>query len=211
MASVVKLLTAQAVLAQSDVHTARIVVSATDVATEGRAGGLIAGEKYSPHELLFPLLLTSSNDAGVALARQYPTLVTDMQQFVGRTDATATTIADTTGLSVENMTTAADLSRIAIALYTQIPHVFDITRLTQQLSVYDNGWRNNIPFKSLPGYQGGKQGFLYESRQTGVALFTVGDTPRTTIAIAILGSDAVAEDMARLQAAALDAYHCETF
>jgi D-alanyl-D-alanine carboxypeptidase len=206
MASVVKLLTAQAVLSESGVYTDTITISLADVATEGRAGNLVAGQVYTAHELLFPLLLTSSNDAGAALARAYPGIVERMQQFADELGAFQTTIVDTTGLSALNQTTAADVSRIVRALYQSTPHIFDITRMTQRVSWYDNGWLNNIPFRTLPGFRGGKQGFLYEARHTGVALFS--DTGTPPIIVVVLASDNIADDVARLREAALSTYRC---
>lgn len=207
-ASVVKLLTASAVLTQPSVYTDLITLTPDDIATEGRAGNLQSGEVYTAHELLFPLLLTSSNDAGATLSRMYPTLVAEMQEFAMRVGADATTIVDTTGLSTANQTTVSDLSLIVRALFAEAPHIFDITRTSQYVSRFDNGWLNNIPFRTLAGYQGGKQGFLYEARQTGVAVVTTTGPAPVTLVITVLGAEDVAQAIAQLQQAATEAYEC---
>jgi len=210
-ASVVKLITAHVTLQQADVFSRRTILTTADISTEGRAGNLAVGQEYVPHELLFPLLLTSSNDAGAALARVYPNLLTEMQEFVTAVGATDTTIADSTGLSNKNRTTTKDLSLIVRSLYQESPHIFDITRTPQIISGYENGWVNNIPFRSLDGYEGGKQGYTPEALQTGVAAFSLNESPSSTIGIALLGSTALANDMKLIHNAITQSYHCQAF
>lgn len=206
-ASVVKLLTAEAVLQYKDSSISNIMLTSEDILTEGRAGGLEIGEEYTSHGLLFPLLLTSSNDAGAALARKYPDIVFRMQAFVDGVGASRTTVADTTGLSLRNTSTAHDLSLIVQALYLQSPHILDITKTSQIISSYDNGWINNIPFRKLDGYVGGKQGYLPEAGQTGVAIFKLEDT-NETFGIVILASASVAKDMEVLYRSIKQSYMC---
>ena len=209
-ASVVKLLTSHVVQQQADASSTKTILTYSDIQTEGRAGNLQVGEQYSPHELLFPLLVTSSNDAGSALARVYPDLLPGMQKFVVEAGAVSTTVADTTGLSRRNLTTANDLSLIVRSLYKNSPHTFDITRTSQIISQYDNGWVNNIPFRLLSGYKGGKQGYLPEAKQTGVAVFTVGEETPKTFSVAILFSDNVAKDMQILHQTVVENYSCQS-
>jgi len=208
IASVVKLLTALAVMQESDTSATLIELSYQDIATEGRSGNLAVGENYSSHELIFPLLVTSSNDAGTALARTYPNIISTVEEFLQKAGALNTTIADTTGLSRQNISTVDDLSRILRAIYTNSPHVLNITRAPQIISQQGNGWVNNIPFRSLEGYVGGKQGYLPEANQTGVAIFSVGDEIKSTFGISILSSDSVAKDMEILHSAVLGSYSC---
>lgn len=194
-ASVVKLLTAHVVSKKSDLYTAHTKITYGDVATEGRAGNLQIGEEYLHHELLLPLLMVSSNDAGATYARIYPGLVEEMQNFAKQVGASDTTIADTTGLSDNNRTTASDLSLLVREIYHQSPHIFDITKIPLSISRYEEGWVNNIPFRSLTGYQGGKQGFTYVAKQSGVAVFTVGEERLVEVAVVVLFSDNIAKDM----------------
>ncbi len=208
-ASVVKLLTAYAVLEQTDASTNSVVLTYADILTEGRSGGLEVFEEYSPQELLSPLLVTSSNDAGAALARAYPDLLSTMQKFALEAGASDTIIADTTGLSLHNLTTAADLSLIVASLYRQSPHTFDITRTSQIIGQYGSGWVNNIPFRHLDGYQGGKQGYLPEAGQTGVAIFEIDEEISKMFSVTILASDSVAKDMEALHGAVLQSYSCD--
>lgn len=209
LASVVKLLTAHLVLGQTDNLSTAVTLVSDDVLTEGRAGGLKVGEEYTAYELLFPLLVTSSNDAGAALARTYPNLISQMQNFVQSAGAFDTTVVDTTGLSQSNTTTVHDLSLILRKLYLQSPHIFDITRISQVIGRYENGWVNNIPFRELVGYQGGKQGYLPEVGQTGAAVFSIGEDNPKVFIISILSSESVAQDMKLLHQATKESFNCE--
>jgi len=208
-ASVVKLVTAHIVQQKADLFTAKTTLTVSDIETEGRAGNLQVGQEYTPHELLLPLLLTSSNDAGAALQRIYPGVISDMQEFVTKLGATNTTIADTTGLSDGNRTTASDLSLVVRELYTNSPHTLDITRTPLLISRYENGWVNNIPFRSLAGYRGGKQGYTIAAKQSGVAVFNIEEIQPAAIGIVVLFSPNVAKDMETLHAAVTKSYICE--
>lgn len=207
-ASVVKLLTAQAIVEEVDSINTVVTLTTEDILTEGRSGGLEVGEEYSAYGLLSPLLLTSSNDAGVALSRAYPNIVEIVNDFVLKAGAVDTIIVDTTGLGIHNRTTAADLSRVIRSLYEESLHIFDITRTSQIISHYGNGWVNNIPFRKLEGFAGGKQGYLPEAKQTGVAVFTIGEASPKTFSISILYSDSVAKDMEMLHQAVTASYAC---
>jgi D-alanyl-D-alanine carboxypeptidase len=210
-ASIVKLITAHVVQQEPATLLSTTSLTYEDIATEGRSGNLQVGEKYTHHELLFPLLVTSSNDAGAALARVYPNIISEMQNFVSDSGATNTTIFDTTGLSNGNRTTVSDLSLLLRELYHHSPHTFDITRTSQIISQYGTGWLNNIPFRSLSGYRGGKQGYTHEALQTGVAVFATEGLSPKVFGISILGSDNVAKDMATLHSAVMQSYYCEPF
>lgn len=207
-ASVVKLITAHVVLRQGNNYDTDIVLTHNDIDTIGRAGNLATGETYTARELLFPLLVTSSNDAGVALARTYPDIISQMQNFVQSVEASDTVIVDTTGLSNQNLTTVHDLALIVEEIYGQSRHLFDITRTPQIISRYETGWLNNIPFRSLAGYQGGKQGYLPEVGQSGVAVFAISAGETKTFSITILSSKNVANDMSVLHDAVLQSYTC---
>ena len=67
MASVTKLITADTALSTSTIDSST-TISWRAIATDGKAGNLEAGEKYHVRELVFPLLLESSNDAAEAIA-----------------------------------------------------------------------------------------------------------------------------------------------
>ena len=195
IASITKLLTASELLKlDSLANTTTIVWS--DINTEGRAGKLQYGEEYTNRELLFPLLLESSNDAASALLRVHPSLLEEMNNGLSELELVHTSLADVSGLSDKNLSTAHELSLIARYLYQTQPHVFDITQLSAYYSD-ENGWVNNSPFILDEDYRGGKHGFTYAANRTAVAFFEeelASGTDRT-IGYVLLGSDDLASDM----------------
>ncbi len=186
IASVTKLFTAAALLSTTEKE---IVISTADVATEGRAGKLEAGQLYRTHELLFPLLLESSNDAAATLERA-----------VGEIDLAGEPLADGSGLSAENRASANVLAEEVRELYRTQPHIFDITRLKQYVGTY-TGWVNNSPVHKLPGYRGGKHGYTQAAGRTLAAVFAEPTLDERELAYVILGSSDLKSDTLRLRAA----------
>lgn len=180
IASVTKLFTAAAVL-QADADTP-VTITATDVATEGRAGKLEAGQVYTPHELLFPLLLESSNDAGAALTRTFGPVMLAGQA-----------LADGSGLSAQNQASVAELAAELSNLYHTTPHIFDITTLSQKVGEY-TGWVNNSPVRELPGYRGGKHGYTDAAGRTLAAVFAEPALGGRELGYVLLHSDDVVAD-----------------
>lgn len=193
IASITKLLTAAALLDSSSLEE-KVVVQAIDLEAEGDAGKLKLGEKYSYRELLFPLLLESSNDAAAVFERVTKgEVVQKMNELSLLAGAKNTKLTDASGLSVGNISTVSDLALITSYLYKTQPHVFDITRLSQFVGPY-TGWVNNNPILDK-NYQGGKHGYTKVSAKTVVALFDekFGVESRV-IGYVILGSDDLRSD-----------------
>lgn len=198
IASVTKLITAAAVLASAQL-SATVMLTAADVATDGRAGKLESGQQYTRRELLFPLLLESSNDAAAALERGAP-LLEEMNTLARGYGARTMNLADASGLSPENVASAQDLATVVSRLYAEEPHVFDVTRLTQYVGPY-TGWVNNSPFIADVGYVGGKHGYTEAAGRTAVALFREEFSGATrTLGYVVLGSKDLGRDVATLRA-----------
>lgn len=188
IASVSKLATAAALLSTSSA-SGTIIITDEDVATEGRAGKLESGDQYVVHDLLFPLLLESSNDAATAIKR----LVNDIP-FSDRV------LSDASGLSDENKASVQELASEVRRLYVEMPHIFDITRLKQYVG--DKiGWVNNSPVIDLPGYLGGKHGYTEAANKTLTALFEEPSLDNRVLEYVVLGSEDVRADTLLLRAA----------
>jgi D-alanyl-D-alanine carboxypeptidase (penicillin-binding protein 5/6) len=98
-----------------------VAVSATAAATGGGGVDLKAGQVLSVRALLFALLLTSSNDAAVALAEHVAgseaSFVAAMNRFARRSGATATRFVTAHGLDRSgHHASARDLARFADVL-----------------------------------------------------------------------------------------------
>ncbi len=199
IASVTKLLTA-AVILDTDVAERQTTVTASDVATEGRAGKLSIGDTYTEHELLFPLLLESSNDAGETLLRMHPTLLKDMNAFVRTLGLQHIVFKDVTGLSSGNTGTAHELAVLLQKLYDTKRHLFDITTLKESMGEH-TGWYNNNPYVKEEGYRGGKHGFTEASGKTAVAVFeeTLPNGESVAVGYVLLKSTDLEQDMKLLR------------
>lgn len=201
MASIVKLFTADTALSIADVE-ASTTISWRAVSTEGRAGKLQYGEEYRLRELLFPLLLESSNDAAEAIAESYgrEKFIEAMNGRRTELGLASTTIVDPSGLSRGNIATAADLKIFVSHLYTEHRHILDITSLTTFIGT-KRTWKNTDPVITSEGFIGGKQGYTDSAGRTLAAVFETrfGDERVRPIGIILLSSDDLVSDVSLLR------------
>lgn len=194
IASVTKLISATQFFAHDDLD-APVTITWSDVNAEGRAGKLAYGEVYTSRELLFPLLLESSNDAAEALARVDSALIERMNDYADSLGLEHTSFADASGLSDQNVSTARELMALIRAVQSDEPHVLDITRLHEYYTD-DNGWINNSPVIDIENYRGGKHGYTTAAGRTFAGLFERSDG--RLVGVVLLGSDNIAQDLAAL-------------
>ncbi len=201
IASVTKLIASTVFFTDAEMGQS-VTITEGDVATEGESGRLVAGDTYVARELLFPMLLESSNDAAVAAQRVYSgDMLLAMHALANRADATDASFADTSGLSSQNVASARSLAKLLTLIAGEQPHLFDITRLTQYVHT-NTTWINNNPLAGLSGYRGGKHGFTNEAGRTAVAVFidlTSTGEPRQ-FGYVLLGSDDLRADVEALRA-----------
>lgn len=163
----------------------------------GDAGHLVLGEHLTSDELIYPLLLESSNDAAEALARGYgyTDFIAHMNGLAQEIGMTKTSFGDPSGLSPQNTSNARDLFTLAQYLYRFDPSLLATTTL-QAYSLAtstDHGahvFTNINPFSYDPHLIGGKTGRTEFAQETMLSLFhyPIGgiDYP---IAIVVLHSD----------------------
>ena len=199
IASVVKLVAAHVFAKESELFATTSITWA-DLSHEGRSGGLAYGEIYTFHELLFPLLLESSNDAAGVFERNYPELIDEMNAYAASLGLSATSFVDASGLSAAGVSTVRELRLLLQDILINDPHIIDITGLAQYLGA-NRGWLNNNPFVSDPDYLGGKHGYLPEARYTATALFseTLSGGANKTIGYILLGSRDLTHDIKLLR------------
>jgi serine-type D-Ala-D-Ala carboxypeptidase (penicillin-binding protein 5/6) len=197
IASVTKLITAVVALKLFDADDT-VTITAKVLNTEGSTGKFRLGEKYKIKEILYPLLLVSSNDAAEAIAQAYDAkngkgkFIKEMNNWVGEVGAYRTYFKDASGLSPQNVSTARDLSIIAKWIKENKPEIFDIT-LTKAKTIRSHTWMNPTHFLSLSSYTGGKNGYIPEARLTNVSLFELG-SPKRLYSVVLLGSKARDKD-----------------
>jgi D-alanyl-D-alanine carboxypeptidase len=196
IASLTKLFTAYAVEV-GELEEVDITITWSDLNTEGRAGKLVHGETFTARELLMPLLLESSNDAGEALRRTlgdaHETSLAALAESLG---LTKTNIVDGSGLDAENASSVRDLARFYAYLAGEHPYPLAVTELSMFLTD-EHRWTNNNPARELQGFKNGKHGYTEEAKRTYVGTFVLDDEE---VGIVLLGSGDLVDDIEKLLA-----------
>ena len=199
IASLTKLVTA--VVARRLIPAdARITITPAIMATYSDTADFRAGETFTASDLLYPLLLVSSNDAAEAYAESYgrPRFLAAMDAFVQSISAYRTTFADPSGLSPLNESTADDLATIVQWIRLNDPTVLETTAL-KSMSVRGHTWTNPTHFLSWSYYLAGKNGYTDEADGTGISLFELGPKKDVYVVI-VLGSEDRDADVIKLLA-----------
>ena len=191
VASMSKLVTA---IAATDTMTPTTTIEVTEPETEvyPDQSNLQPGEKFTVQELLYPLLLDSSNVAAEALASS-----TDRAHFLNLMNGyawelgmTGAYFGDPSGLSPHNMASASDFFKLAEYLYLDRPDILAITRTvsTSVGTTTEHGahvFASIQPFVKDPRFIGGKTGHTDEAADTMLTILNIGGKP---IAIIVLHS-----------------------
>ena len=183
VASLTKMMTALVVISDMNLKD-EVAVSRKAVETYGEMGGLVLDEKLTVENLLYIMLISSSNDAAVALEEYYNAYlrVDESSTFVSRMNRKAqelklfdTFFVEPSGLDASNTSTAYDIARLADYAFS-VP----ILRQVMSTSVMDipslDGVVNHHVVNSnkllgvIPGVLGGKTGYTEEAGES-IALF----------------------------------------
>ncbi len=205
IASISKLVTAL-VVNETISYNKQIPITKAAVATLGESGNLKAGESITATNLLYPLLMESSNDAAVAFSnfvgpRYFNQLMNQKVKGIGMKD---TQFEDPAGLSDKNISTADDLFVLGRYLYERQAYLLAITRQKGKTLVSSKfgprELRNFNVFSSDPAFIGGKTGKTTPAKETMLSLFHE-QTPASVynVAIVVLGSENRAADVAKLR------------
>lgn len=198
IASTTKMVTAMLVARRTS-PGAVVTVSARAGATGGGGLDLLAGQRFTVEELLQALLLTSSNDAAVALAEHTAgserSFVVAMNRLAARLGARSTHFVTPHGLDRPgHVSTAADLARIARALLRD-PYLARIVATPRITIEGPDGSlllaNRNALLESYRGALGVKTGFTDEAGEVLVAAARRGG--RELIAVALGSRDAAAD------------------
>ncbi|HEV7423734.1 MAG TPA: CapA family protein [Candidatus Paceibacterota bacterium] len=190
LASISKLMTA---LVTEEIKTPddTAQVSKKALSTAGTNGELRLGEKIKTADLLYPLLLESSNDAAEVLAEHFgrDSFISKMNQEAQNLKMSGTSYEDPSGLSANNQSTVSDIFKLVGYLNQSKPEILSITT-KRSYSNKKHNWSNISHFLSRDGYIGGKTGYTDPAKQTVVSLFNLplGQSGNRPIAIALLSS-----------------------
>lgn len=196
IASVSKLVTGM--VAYDHMDLSDIAIVSRDAANvESSRGGLTAGEKLRVLDLLYPLMLVSSNNAANVLAEEYgyDRFITQMNKTAADMGLTKTSFEDPSGLSKNNVSTASELFTILKKVHDEYPELIDITT-TNSYSVNRHVWNNINKLKTKFEFRGGKTGYTSAARETSASYYSVPVSGNNRyIAIIILQSDSRTSDI----------------
>jgi len=205
VASLTKLMTAIVVIENYDSEQI-IKVSENSVLIDGNSGGLIAEEELKIKDLLYIMLVESSNDAAMSLAQDNPkmsyenfiTLMNDKAKELGLFN---TTFKEPVGLDSYNQSTVSEIAVIAEYAFNS-PLLAEILK-TSEATVYSIN--KNIIHKitntnkllgKIPQLIGGKTGYTEEA---GGCLMTISNIIDNNYLITvILGSTQRENDTEKL-------------
>ncbi len=172
-----------------------ITISKKAVMTEGENGRLVIGEKLSVRDLLYIMLMESSNDAAVALANATDNdFVTLMNKKIKDLGLKNTHFVDSTGISKLNYSTAFDLARVTKhsfdkPLMWQILGTKEITIYSQDGTINHHLTNTNKLLGEIPQIIGGKTGFTDEAGGCMLTMIKIPSKPGEYLIIIILGSE----------------------
>jgi len=199
IASVSKLVTAMT--AYDNLDLSDIAIVSRDAANvESARGNLAAGEKYRVRDLLYPLMMVSSNNAANVLAEKYgyEKFIDEMNAKVRDLNLNNTHFEDPSGLSKNNVSTARELFTILQEVHDEYPEIIDITT-TDSYRINRYSWNNINRLKDTFEFRGGKTGYTSAARYTSAAYYSVPISGRNRyIAIIILQSDDRTNDIEKI-------------
>ncbi len=193
IASVSKLMTALVAVEKLDMQRMAIV-SRDSYNTYGAQGKLNVGEKIRIYDLMYPLLMESSNDAAEVIADAYPegnaAFMAEMNKRAREIGMTDTYFEDPSGLNPKNVSSIRDLMKLGRYIHEKAPTIYDMTRV-RQYSILKHTWVNANRFLNYDTFMGGKNGFIDEAKKTTVSLFdvTMAKGGKRPVVIVILRSD----------------------
>jgi len=193
-ASLTKLMTA--IIAKEEIKSSRVLAVGDEaLATYGNSAALSRGEAFRADDLLHGLILESSNDIAVMFQLALPHFIEKMNAKAKEFGLTKTFFEDASGLSQNNITSAADLFSLLSHIDTAHPELLILSQeRTYTITSIDKKrvhvWRNvNWPAGDRR-YLGGKAGFTDESIQTMAGIWStrMAEYGGRRIAITLMGS-----------------------
>ena len=211
IASLTKLMTAYVVMENYNMNDI-IVITQEAVDKLEITGNLTAGEQIKVQDLLYSMLVESSNDATYALAADMgiDNFVFEMNQTAKELNLNYTHFVNPIGLDPEfellshNYSTAYNLGILAHKILKKYPEIFEITK-NESIDVYYADGRfhhkaenTNLILEEYPNMLGGKTG---KTDMAGECLLVIMPQPKNDkgyVINVILGSSDRFSDMQRL-------------
>jgi len=197
IASLTKIMTAIIVLENLNLDDV-IVVSRKAVMTEGENGRLVIGEKLTVRNLLYVMLIKSSNDAAVALKDRINDFIALMNKKAKELGLENTHFVDSTGISKFNYSTIFDLAKIAKYSFDK-PLIWQMLGI-REIEVYSQDRKfkhylvntNKLLFESAnlqTQIIGGKTGFTKEAGGCMLTIIKKPNKPGEYLIVIVLGAN----------------------
>jgi D-alanyl-D-alanine carboxypeptidase len=176
----------------------RVTITRDIMSTYGNTAYFQVGETFKASDLLYPLLMVSSNDAAEAFARDYgrAKFIRAMNDWAQSIGAYRTYFADPSGLSPQNVSTVNDIALMLEWIRKNDPTIIETTALKSK-TIRSHTWTNPTHFLSWSYYIGGKNGYTDEANRTGASLFALGKN-KNVYAVVVLGSNNRDADVVKL-------------
>jgi len=191
IASISKLMTAVIAYEKMDLQQV-VVVSRDSYNTYGAQGELLPGERIKLGDLLYPLLMESSNDGAEVIAESYgrENFISEMNKKAALLGMTDTYYEDPSGLNPKNVSSSEDLFKLLKYIKEKAPVLYDMTRV-REFAILKHKWFNQNRFLNTEYFTGGKNGYIDESRWTTASTFdiTLAKGGKRSIAIVLLKSE----------------------
>ncbi|MFA6463517.1 MAG: hypothetical protein WCV55_00750 [Candidatus Paceibacterota bacterium] len=174
-ASVTKLLTSAVAKENISLHQ-ELIVKASALSPINTEGELSAGQKLLLTDILYPLLMESSNDAAEVIAQNF---VEGRSAFIEKINKKARSIGmvnssfvEPSGVSHNNNTTANDLLKLGTYIYKKHKEILDITRV-KQYAISGHIWMNGNRMMQIKTFLGGKNGYTEVAGETTLTFFNI--------------------------------------
>ncbi len=205
IASITKLVTA--LIATEYINLDKTTVVPKEAIVYTSVPRLTQGQTITIHDLLYPLLLESSNEAALTLSdtlgrQRFVSLMNEKAKAIGMNSSH---FVDPAGISAENTSNAEDLFALARYLYHNRSFILKMTtgKLTNTAygaPAFKNLENFNI-FFDQPGFVGGKVGKANAAGETMLSIFEIAQGNQTRpIAIIVLDSKDNGNDVTKLLA-----------
>ncbi|MFA4999467.1 MAG: serine hydrolase [Parcubacteria group bacterium] len=192
LASLSKLMSAVVALENMELEQ-KVTLSSAAIATEGVAGGFTTGETYMIEDLVYAMMVVSSNDAAVALSENMPAgrFVELMNLKTSELGMNDTRFVEPTGLSMLNQGTVNDLALLVEYAWSAHPDLFSVSSrkitIIRELNARKNIRLTNInTLAERSDFLGGKTGYTEDANENLISVFSINGKPTTII---ILGAD----------------------
>ena len=174
-ASVTKLLTSAVAKENIGLHQ-ELVVNASALSPINTEGELSAGQKLLLTDILYPLLMESSNDAAEVIAQNFKEgrssfvdLINKKAKSIGMLNST---FVEPSGVSHDNTTTANDLLKLGAYIYRNHQEILDVTRV-KQYAISGHIWLNGNHMMQIKTFLGGKNGYTEAAGETTLTFLNV--------------------------------------